>query len=240
MNKEDNKNNVKKNTIILLLCVIVFTIILVSVIIVFSVGGETTPTYSKVNNTNTNITTNNTNTNNSNNNNVSKQLPSYIIKSSNGLRGAEFSFDLDEFVKKYNSYMDKEFNGQFKMDLSDFKDVTVDALQNQTNSKLVKRYYCELPSYNVYSSEAYAIYVDYYSNNHIGAIVFLTNSSDIAAGGVVSRILQAVFSMPKETVTTIKSNNQNGDYKGYSSDYCLSWETKLNRTTFFEIIPYID
>ena len=239
MNKEDNKNNVQKNTIILLLCVIVFTIILVSVIIVFSVGDETTPTYSKVNNTNTNITTNNTNTNNSNNN-VSKQLASYIIKSSNGLRGAEFSFDLDEFVKKYNSYMDKEFNGQFKMDLSDFKDVTVDASQNQTNSKLVKRYYCELPSYNVYSSEAYAIYVDYYSNNHIGAIVFLTNSSDIAAGGVVSRIFQAIFNMPKDTITTIKSNNEKGNYKGYSSDYCLSWETKLNRTTFFEIIPYID
>lgn len=238
MNKEDNKQNIKRNTIILLLCVIVFTAIIVGVTIGFSGGIKTTSTYNKTNNTNSNITTNNTNT--TNNNNVSKQLPSYIIKSNNGLRGAEFSFDLDEFVKKYNSYMDKEFSGQFKMDLSDFKDVTADALQNQTNSKLVKRYYCELPRYNVYSSEAYAIYVDYYSDNHIGAIVFLTNSSDIAAGGVVSRILQAIFNMPTDTVATIKNNNQNGNYKGYSSDYCLSWETKPNKTTFFEIIPYID
>lgn len=238
MNKEDNKQNIKRNTIILLLCVIVFTAIIVGVTIGFSGGIKTTSTYNKTNNTNSNITTNNTNT--TNNNNVSKQLPSYIIKSNNGLRGAEFSFDLDEFVKKYNSYMDKEFSGQFKMDLSDFKDVTADALQNQTNSKLVKRYYCELPPYNVYSSEAYAIYVDYYSDNHIGAIVFLTNSSDIAAGGVVGRILHAIFNMPKDIVATIKNYNQNGNYKGYSSDYCLSWVTKPNKTTFFEIIPYID
>lgn len=177
---------------------------IIGVIIVFFIIGcldeDTTPTSSDI--------VGDSGNNISSTNNVREDIPSYIVKSDKGIRGAEFSFNLEEFIETYNNYMDKEFSGLFKINLSDFKDIT----EEIDDSKVLKRYWCNLPMYNPNSSDVYALYVDYYSDNNIGSIVFITNSKDIAAGGVVSRIFQAVFNMPKETVSIIKSNNEKGDY----------------------------
>ena len=209
---------------------IVFGVILILGIILGIIGSDETET-------------NNTN-NESNNSNV-QNLPSYIIKSDKGLYGAEFSFNLEQFVEKYNNYMDKQLNGMFKLNLSEFKDITEGAKQNISDNRLIKRYYCELPSYNVYQADKYGLIIDYVSEDKIGKITFMTNGTDIAVGGVVSRIFSAIFSMPTDkvssTITNIKKHNADGEKSGYDSDYSIGWWTEnSNNLTYFSIVPKID
>ena len=209
---------------------IVFGVILIIGIILGIIGSDETET-------------NNTN-NESNNSNV-QNLPSYIIKSDKGLYGAEFSFNLEQFIEKYNNYMDKQLSGMYKLNLSEFKDITESAKQNISDDRLIKRYYCELPKYNVYQSDSYALIIDYTSEDKIGKITFMTNGTDIATGGVVSRIFQSIFSMTTDkassTITNIKNHNADGEKSGYDSDYSIGWWTEnSNNLTYFSIVPKID
>ena len=208
MNKEDNKNNVKKNTIILLLCVIVFTIILVSVIIVFSVGGETTPTYSKVNNTNTNITTNNTNTNNSNNN-VSKQLPSYVEKVNNYMT---FNMTISDFVKKLNDTSTYNINPINEEDFRYLGDVP------QENGITLKIYLYEQinPANGAKNGKGISLQIE--PTGKIAAIRYLSRSGIYTDDIRLQRILNITVNRTKDESINIIEKAKNSLGQSFTSN----------------------
>lgn len=184
-----------------------------------------------------------------------QNLPSYITKTGKGINGVEFSFDLDGFVEKYNSYIYEYCNGNeafitmFKLEKSDFADITKETLQYQKDNPygLIKRYTGRSTHYGTLanSSSSDAFIIDYYSDNNIGQISFMTYSYDINNGQTLSNLLQAIFNMPKETaettITNIKEHNKTGETVGYDDKYCIKWETtKSGKVTYFNIIPFIN
>ena len=73
-------------------------------------------------------------------------------------------YNPDTAIEKYNNYMDKQFSGLYKLNLSEFKDITEDTKQNVSDNRLIKRISSHIPLEILFSSYIYRNYFLFFIN----------------------------------------------------------------------------